>query len=201
MKRNSARCSSRHRVSSSWASSAWQKSRTPKSRPIRPAGKPKRSAGSALFQKGITVEPVRATRLVYIHYNSTDPGFAINAANGLADAFLNRNLETRFESSNYAKSYLEDQLKQLKLKLEDSEAQLVKFAEKEQIISTGGEETGSLAGAECRRLECGSGDRPSRTASRRRRVGSRRSQHRPGRLWRSGRGIGDQRPAASRAPN
>jgi polysaccharide biosynthesis transport protein len=98
----------------------------------------------ALFQRGITVEPVRATRLVKIHYNSIDPAFAINASNGLADAFLNRNLETRFESSNYAKSYLEDQLKQLKLKLEDSEAQLVKFAEKEQIIDTGGENTGSL---------------------------------------------------------
>ena len=98
----------------------------------------------AIFQKGISVEPIRATRLVNVHYNSTDPTFAINAANGMADAFLNRNLETRFESSNYAKSYLEDQLKQLKLKLEDSEAQLVKFAEKEQIISTGGEETGSL---------------------------------------------------------
>lgn len=98
----------------------------------------------ARFQQGILIDPVRSTRLVKIHYLSTDPTFAINAANGLADAFLNRNLETRFESSNYAKSYLEDQLKQLKLKLEDSEAQLVKFAEKEQIISTGGEETGSL---------------------------------------------------------
>ena len=98
----------------------------------------------ALFQKGISIEPIRATRLVNIHYNSTDPSFAINSANGLADAFLNRNLETRFESSNYAKTYLEDQLKQLKLKLEDSEAQLVKFAEQEQIISTGGEESGSL---------------------------------------------------------
>ena len=98
----------------------------------------------ALFQKGISVEPIRGTRLVRIHYNSTDPSFAIFAANGLAEAFLNRNIETRVEGSNYAKSYLEDQLKQLKLKLEDSEAQLVGFAKKEQIIDTGGE-VGSLA--------------------------------------------------------
>jgi capsular exopolysaccharide synthesis family protein len=101
-------------------------------------------ARTARFQQGITIEPVRATRLVNIHYNSPDPAFAISAANGLAEGFLSRNLETRFESSDYAKTFLEDQLKQLKLKLEDSEAQLVRFAEKEQIINTGGEESGSL---------------------------------------------------------
>ena len=91
----------------------------------------------AQFQQGTTIEPVRNTRLVKIHYNSSNPSFAISAVNGLADAFLNRNLEIRFETSNYAKTYLEDQLKQLKIKLEDSEAQLVMFAQKEQIVSTG----------------------------------------------------------------
>jgi capsular exopolysaccharide synthesis family protein len=97
-----------------------------------------------VFQRGYTIEPVRNTRLVKVHYNSPDPGFAIVAANSLVEAYQNRNLETRFDTANYAKTYLEDQLKQLKLKLEDSEAQLVRFAEKEQIVSTGNEEDGSL---------------------------------------------------------
>lgn len=99
----------------------------------------------SLFSKGFTVEPMRNTRLVKIHYNSTDPAFAIKAVNSMSEAFQNRNLETRFETSAYAKSYLEDQLKQLKIRLEDSEAQLVRVAEKEQIITTGGENEGSLA--------------------------------------------------------
>lgn len=98
----------------------------------------------ARFQDGYSIEPVRNTRLVKIHYNSTDPAFAILAANALAAAYQNRNLEARFETSSYAKSYLEDQLKQLKIKLEDSEAQLVRFAAQEQIVGTGGENTGSL---------------------------------------------------------
>lgn len=97
-----------------------------------------------VFMKGYTIEPVRNTRLVKIHYNSTDPAFAVLSANSLAEAFQNRNLETRFETSNYAKTYLEDQLKQLKIRLEDSEAQLVKVAQKEQIVGSGGEEIGSL---------------------------------------------------------
>lgn len=98
----------------------------------------------AAFQAGYTVEPLRNTRLVKIHYNSPDPAFAILAANSLAEAFQSRNLESRFETSSYAKSYLEDQLKQLKVKLEDSEAQLVRFAAKEQIVSSGDEADGTL---------------------------------------------------------
>ncbi|MEY2867051.1 MAG: hypothetical protein RIQ43_1077 [Pseudomonadota bacterium] len=96
------------------------------------------------FKAGYTIEPVRNTRLVKIHYNSTDPAFAILSANSLAEAFQSRNLETRFETSSYAKSYLEDQLKQLKIKLEDSEAQLVRFAAKEQIVSSGDDADGTL---------------------------------------------------------
>lgn len=97
-----------------------------------------------LFKKGYTVEPVRNTRLVKIHYDSTDPAFAILSANSLAEAFQSRNLETRFETSSYAKNYLEDQLKELKLKLEDSEAQLVRFAAREQIVGSGDEDAGTL---------------------------------------------------------
>ena len=96
------------------------------------------------FKTGYTVEPVRNTRLVKIHYDSTDPAFAILSANSLAEAFQSRNLETRFETSSYAKNYLEDQLKELKLKLEDSEAQLVRFAAREQIVGSGDDADGTL---------------------------------------------------------
>jgi succinoglycan biosynthesis transport protein ExoP len=95
------------------------------------------------FKKDFTIEPIRQTRLVKINYDSINPVFAIDSVNSLSEAFINRNLEARFDAANYAKSYLEDQLKQLKLKLEDSEAQLVKFATKEQIVSSGGDD-GSL---------------------------------------------------------
>ncbi len=120
-----------------------------KKQPLRGADKQKAEKAAAIgrvgvFMRGFTIEPVRNTRLVKIHYNSTDPAFAILAANSLAEAFQNRNLETRFETSNYAKTYLEDQLKQLKIRLEDSEAQLVRVAQKEQIVGSGGEDVGSL---------------------------------------------------------
>lgn len=95
------------------------------------------------FMKGITIEPVRNSRLVRINYDSPNAQFSAQAANALAEGFMASNLEHGFEASSYAKSYLEDRLQELKLKLEDSERKLVAFAQKEQIISSGGD-TGNL---------------------------------------------------------
>jgi capsular exopolysaccharide synthesis family protein len=108
-----------------------------------PPTEARKRAAVAAFQSGVTIEPVRNSRLVLIHYDSPDPAFAVRAANGLAEGFMASNLEHGFESSAYAKSYLEDRLQELKLKLEDSERKLVAFAQKEQIISSGGD-TGTL---------------------------------------------------------
>lgn len=80
------------------------------------------------------IEPVRNSRLVRIHFDSIDPAFSAKVANAVAEAYIASNLERRFESSSYAKDFLEDQLQQIKLRLEDSEKELVAFAQKEQII-------------------------------------------------------------------
>jgi uncharacterized protein involved in exopolysaccharide biosynthesis len=97
------------------------------------------------FQSSITVEPVRRSRLVRLHFDSTDPFFAARAVNTLAQSFININLERRFEASSYAKAFLEEKLAQTKAKLEDSERELVGFSrdleifnldEKQQSISS-----------------------------------------------------------------
>ena len=44
------------------------------------------------------------------------------------------NLDKRFEANSYAKTFLEDQIKQLKLRLEESEKALLEFAEKEKMV-------------------------------------------------------------------
>jgi succinoglycan biosynthesis transport protein ExoP len=97
------------------------------------------------FENGYSVEPVRNSQLVNINYDSPDPDFSQRAANAFAEAFIATNLERRFDSTSYAKSYLEDRLQELKLKLEDSERKLVGFAQKEQIVSSGDESGASLS--------------------------------------------------------
>jgi len=101
-------------------------------------------AATVAVMQGITITPVRNSRLVRLHFDSPDPVFSQRAANALAEAYIASNLERRFDSSTYAKTYLEDRLEELKLKLEESERQLVTFAQQEQIVGTG-ENSGNLS--------------------------------------------------------
>jgi capsular exopolysaccharide synthesis family protein len=87
------------------------------------------------FQGSVGVEPVRRSRLVRVHFDSTDPFFAAKAVNVLAQAFINVNLERRFEASAYAKTFLEEKLLQTKAKLEDSERELVRYSRDLEIVN------------------------------------------------------------------
>ncbi len=80
------------------------------------------------------MRPVSGSRLVDLTYSDPDPARAQKVAAAFASAFIASNLDKRFEANAYAKTFLEDQLKQLKLKLEASGKRLLKFAENEQII-------------------------------------------------------------------
>lgn len=102
------------------------------------------AAAAGLVQRGLSIEPVRNSRLVAINYDSPVPVFSARAANALAEGFIAAGLERRFGASSYAKTYLEDQLKTTKARLEASERQLVSFAQKENLVSS--VEGQSLAG-------------------------------------------------------
>lgn len=93
------------------------------------------SGNATAFLARLSIEPVRNSRLVRVNFDSPEPAFSAKVVNAVAEAFIASNLERRFDASSYAKDYLEDRLEQLKLKLEDSEKQLVAFAQKEQIVN------------------------------------------------------------------
>jgi capsular exopolysaccharide synthesis family protein len=87
------------------------------------------------FQSSLSVEPIRRSRLVRLHFDSTDPFFAAKAVNTLAQSFININLERRFEASAYAKTFLEEKLAQTKARLEDSERELVQYSRDMEVMS------------------------------------------------------------------
>jgi len=135
-----------------WPGSIWQKlklafvSDQPSDKKSRPSVKARNDERTAYdqvnaiagaFQGGLGVDPVKDSQLVSIRYDSPSADFSQRAANAAVDAFIASNLERRFDSTSYAKGYLEDSLQALKLKLEDSERKLVDFAQKEQIVSSG----------------------------------------------------------------
>ena len=82
----------------------------------------------------LTVAPVRNSQLVRVHFDSTDPQMAARIANEIAVAFIRLNLERRLEATSYARTFLQERLAQIKVKLEDSEKELNAYARKEGII-------------------------------------------------------------------
>ncbi len=84
---------------------------------------------------GLIITPVRGSRIVRIGFDHPDPAVAMNIANSYAKAFIADNLDRRYEATSYARKFLEERLQQLKAKLEDSEKQLVRYADKEGIIN------------------------------------------------------------------
>ena len=89
---------------------------------------------TGLVQGGVSIDPIRNSHLVRVSYDSMLPAFSARVANALADGFIASSMDRQFGASSYAKKYLEDQLAQLKSRLEESERSLVTFAQKENIV-------------------------------------------------------------------
>ena len=96
-----------------------------------------RSAASILAG-GVTVEPQQGSRLVNVEFVSADPSLAARVANGYAEAFINSGLERRYQASSYARDFLQRQIGIVRQELENSERQLVAYAQQQGIINTGG---------------------------------------------------------------
>jgi capsular exopolysaccharide synthesis family protein len=92
------------------------------------------SATVGTVMANMAVHPVIGSRLVDITYSDPVPQRAQRIANAYADAFLASNLDKRFQANASAKTFLEDKIAQLKLKLEDSEKRLLDFAKKQEIV-------------------------------------------------------------------
>ena len=87
------------------------------------------------FMGAVKVEPVRNSRLVKIKVTNNDATQAARIANAIAQSFITLSMERRAQSSVYAKSFLEDQLKTTKAKLEESERTLNAYAKSNSILT------------------------------------------------------------------
>lgn len=93
-----------------------------------------REAGSVVAD-GLEVEAPKEGTLVRYSFTSPDPRLAAQIANGVADSFINAGLQRRFESSAYARQFLERQIAKTRSDLEKSERQLAQYAQAEGIIT------------------------------------------------------------------
>ena len=87
--------------------------------------------------KNLSVIPTRDSRLVQIAFTSDDPQLAVRIANGFAESFISTSLERRYQASSYARDFLQRQIGIVRQELENSERQLVAYAQQQGIINTG----------------------------------------------------------------
>ena len=106
----------------------------------------RRAAALKALEDNLSVSPVRGSRLVSVGYDNPDPVVAARIANGFAENFIQSNLDRKFESSAYAREFLEERIAQTKERLEAAERQLVAYAANQQIINVGEPSEGAGSG-------------------------------------------------------
>ena len=99
-----------------------------------PSAEARHSWAAGIVHANVIVSPVPGSRLADISYADPNPARAQKIANGYADAYIESNLDKRFEANAYAKKFLEDQIKQLKIRLEESEKAVLDFSEREKMV-------------------------------------------------------------------
>ena len=75
------------------------------------------------------------TYLIQISYRSADPRMAADAANAIAQSYLERSFEVRVHSSANLSNFMEKQLDELKAKMEQSSRALVDFERDLSVIN------------------------------------------------------------------
>ena len=76
----------------------------------------------------ISAEPVKSSMLIRVSAVSGDPSIAARVANGVVNAHITTSIERKYNSSDYARKFLSDQLARTKVSLEESERNLNTYA-------------------------------------------------------------------------
>ena len=92
------------------------------------------SALLGAFRGNLRVALIPNTRIIEIHYNSTDPQLAASAVNTLAATYVEQNFKTKFESTMQASDWLSKQLVDLQMKVETSQEKLVRYQKEHEIL-------------------------------------------------------------------
>lgn len=74
-----------------------------------------------IYIKKLTASPVRGSQVIKITFKSTDPKLAAKIANTHGEIYIVDQLEAKFEATEKASAWLNDQLTELRIKVADSE--------------------------------------------------------------------------------
>jgi polysaccharide biosynthesis transport protein len=111
-----------------------------------PAGPATASQKEApVLLKNLSVSRPSNTYLLQIHYRSTDPKLAAQVSNAVAESFLEHNYRLRVRASSNMSAYMEQQLDELRSKMERSAQALAGFERELNVVNP--EEKTNILGA------------------------------------------------------
>ena len=112
------------------------------------SSKPLWDAVAQMLSNNLVVTLPKDSRVATIAFSSGDPYVSAKIANSYAHNLISLNLERRFRSSDYARSYLNAQLMAARAELEKSQRQLNEYARAAGLVGANnpaGSSTGSVA--------------------------------------------------------
>lgn len=83
---------------------------------------------------------------VNVSFFSPDRALSAKIANSFADNFITGNLQRKFDTSAYAREFLENQLRQTRQRLEESERSLIDYARSARLIDASSGQSGAQSG-------------------------------------------------------
>jgi capsular exopolysaccharide synthesis family protein len=93
-----------------------------------PGGRPpSREAAVAIFSSRISVDPVRASRLVDVSFVSSDASTAARAINALVDEYVAQNLAVRQQDMSKSLMWLSEELERQEHRVEESEQAMAEY--------------------------------------------------------------------------
>ncbi len=87
------------------------------------------------FEEDLHVELARDSRMLEVSFDSTDPALAASAANALMNNYIEYNFKTKYDATREASGWMEQQLDELKAKVEKSQQALVDYERQNAIVN------------------------------------------------------------------
>lgn len=109
-------------------------------RSLLPAADEDAGAGGAqitaeeIFMQNLTINPVRNSRIIDIHYTAQSPAQARDVVAAMTTAFVDSQFQGRQEAAEQAKKFLNNQIDDARNKLQTSETALIRYAKAKNIL-------------------------------------------------------------------
>jgi succinoglycan biosynthesis transport protein ExoP len=93
------------------------------------------------FKRRLSVELTPKTRMLAVSFEDPDPQLAARVATTLVNNYIDYNFRQKYDATRQASAWMEQQLDELKAKVESSQQALVEYEREHQLVNTGEKET------------------------------------------------------------